>query len=88
MMLELVSVKENEAMTVWSSCVDPGVLSRVYNPEIEVSVCLKLTPFWLREWDVAASEECLLIVQWVVGSILRGGLIELFLIPTSAPRLV
>ena len=28
------------------------------------------------------------MVQWVVGSILHGGPIELFLVPASAPRLV
>ena len=27
-------------------------------------------------------------VPWVVGSIIHGGLIELFLVPASAPRLV
>ena len=30
----------------------------------------------------------LLMVRWVVGSILQGGTIELFLVPASAPRLV
>ena len=34
-----------------------------------------------KERDVA-------MVRWVVGSILHGGPIELFLIPASAPRLV
>ena len=29
-----------------------------------------------------------LMVRWVIGSILHGGLIVLFLVPTSAPRLV
>ena len=29
----------------------------------------------------------LLMVQWVIGSILHGGTIELFLFPASAPRL-
>ena len=29
-----------------------------------------------------------LMVRWVVGSILHGGPIELFLVPASAPRLV
>ena len=29
-----------------------------------------------------------LMVRWVVGSILHGGRIELFLVPVSAPRLV
>ena len=29
-----------------------------------------------------------LMVRWVVGSNLYGGLIELFLVPASAPRLV
>ena len=28
------------------------------------------------------------MVRWVVGSILHGGPIELFLVPASAPRLV
>ena len=28
------------------------------------------------------------MVQWVVGSILHGGPIEIFLVPASAPRLV
>ena len=28
------------------------------------------------------------MVRWVVGSILHGGPIELFLVPSSAPRLV
>ena len=28
------------------------------------------------------------MVQWVVGSILHGGPIDLFLVPASAPRLV
>ena len=37
--------------------------------------------FWL-------SMERSLMVRWIVGSILHGGPIELFLIPTSAPRLV
>ena len=32
--------------------------------------------------------ERLLMVRWVVGSILHGVDIELFLVPTSAPRLV
>ena len=30
--------------------------------------------------------ECLLMVRWVIGLILHGGLIELFLVPASAPR--
>ena len=35
------------------------------------------------------NEECVLInTQWVVGSILHGGLIKLFLVPASAPWLV
>ena len=33
-----------------------------------------------------AELECSLMVQWVVGSIPYGGLIERFLIPTSAPQ--
>ena len=40
------------------------------------------------ERDVAPWWEGSLKVQWVIGSILHGGPIELFLIRTSAPRLV
>ena len=29
-----------------------------------------------------------LMVRWVIGSISHGGLIELFLVPVSAPRLL
>ena len=32
--------------------------------------------------------DCLLMVQWVVGSIPQGGPIELRLVPASAPQLV
>ena len=32
-------------------------------------------------------QERFLMVQWVVGLILHGGPIELFLVPASAPRL-
>ena len=39
--------------------------------------------FQPRERDVALWKEHLFVVRWVVGSILHGGPIELFLIPTS-----
>ena len=42
----------------------------------------------LQELDVASLYERSLMVQWVVGSIIHGGSIELFLIPASAPQLV
>ena len=32
--------------------------------------------------------ECLLVEEWVIGSIPSGGLVELYLITASAPRLV
>ena len=38
--------------------------------------------------DVAPWKERSLMVRWVVGSILHGGPIELFLVPASVPRLV
>ena len=41
-----------------------------------------------KERDVAPWEERSLMVRWVVGLILHGGPIELFLVPPSAPRLV
>ena len=39
----------------------------------------------MEERDVA---QCSLMVQWVDGPILHGEHIELFLVPTSDPRLV
>ena len=41
-------------------------------------------------WGAGRSSEVerLLMVRWIVGSILHGGPIELFLIPASAPQLV
>ena len=45
------------------------------------------TPHLEQERDVAPWEERSLMVRWVVGSILHGGPIELFPVPTSAPRL-
>ena len=41
-----------------------------------------------RERDVGLWKKHSLMVQWVIGSILLGGHIGLFLIPASAPRLV
>ena len=43
---------------------------------------------FLAERDVALWGEHSLMVRWVVGSILDGERIELFLVPASAPRLV
>ena len=42
----------------------------------------------VAERDVAPWQERSLMVRWVVGSILHGGHIEIFLVPASAPRLV
>ena len=41
-----------------------------------------------KKQDVAPWKEFSLMVRWVVGSILRGRPIDLFLIPASAPQLV
>ena len=41
-----------------------------------------------EERDVSPWQERSLMERWVVGSILHGGPIELFLVPASAPRLV
>ena len=47
----------------------------------------RIDPLW---WGAGRSSEVehFLMVQWIVGSILYGGPIELFFIPSSAPRLV
>ena len=39
----------------------------------------------LHDW---CNKGCLLMVRWVVGSILHGGPIQLFLVPVGAPRRV
>ena len=41
-----------------------------------------------RKRDTDEGQERSLMVLWVIGSILNGGPIELFLVPASAPRLV
>ena len=41
-----------------------------------------------RERDVPLWSERSLMTRWVVGSIIHGGLIELFLVQGSTPRLV
>ena len=47
-------------------------------------IVLPPTIFW--EQDVAPWYKHSLMVLWVIGSILHGGPIELFLVPASAPR--
>ena len=42
------------------------------------------TKFW-KSW---VTDQLSFMVRWVVGFILHGGPIELFLIPASAPQLV
>ena len=55
---------------------------------IHTYICTHTYTYIHNERDVAPWYECLIMERWVVGSILHGGTIELFLVPASAPRLV
>ena len=57
--------------------VSCGILVLSSSVELKASV----------EWDVTLWYECWFIVWWVIGLILHGGSMELFLIPAGSPQL-
>ena len=62
---------------------------RLKNRKCLRRICLtKLTELMVRIHDAPLRQCAILSVRWVVGSILHGGPIELFLVPATAPRLV
>ena len=49
---------------------------------------MKMLQLYLSHVKIGFVVECLLMVQWVIGSVTPGGPTGLFLIPVSVPRMV